>query len=41
MEEAMTKAPKLLKKLMTLNPSLLQYQQVVDLVARFRRNKSI
>jgi tetratricopeptide (TPR) repeat protein len=41
MEEAMTKAPKLLKKLMDLSPSLLQYQQVVDLVARFKRNKSI
>jgi tetratricopeptide (TPR) repeat protein len=41
MEEAMTKAPKLLKKLMDLNPSLLQYQQVVDLIARFRRNKSL
>lgn len=41
MEEAMTQAPKLLKKLMALNPSLLQYQQVVDLIARFRRNKSL
>jgi tetratricopeptide (TPR) repeat protein len=41
MEDAMTKAPKMLKKLMDLNPSLLQYQQVVDLIARFRRNKSL
>lgn len=41
MEEAMTKAPRLLKKLMDLDPSLLRYQQVVDLVARFKRNKSI
>ena len=41
MEEAMSKAPKMLKKLVDLYPPLLQYQQVVDLVARFRRNKSI
>jgi tetratricopeptide (TPR) repeat protein len=41
MEEAMTKAPRLLKKLMDLDPALLRYQQVVDLVARFKRNKSI
>jgi tetratricopeptide (TPR) repeat protein len=41
MEDAMTKAPRLLKKLMDLDPSLLRYQQVVDLVARFKRNKSI
>jgi tetratricopeptide (TPR) repeat protein len=41
LETAMIKSPKLLKKFIELNPSLLQNQQVVDLVARFKRNKSI
>jgi tetratricopeptide (TPR) repeat protein len=41
MEEAMEKAPKMLKKLMDLSPSLLQYQQVVDLIARHKRNRSL
>ncbi len=41
LEEAMEKSPKLLKKFVELNPSILQNQQVVDVVARFKRNKSI
>ena len=41
LEEAMTAAPKLLKKFVELNPAILQNQLVVDLVARFKRNKSI
>jgi tetratricopeptide (TPR) repeat protein len=41
LENAMTKSPKLLKKFIELNPSVLQNQQVVDIVARFKRNKSI
>jgi tetratricopeptide (TPR) repeat protein len=41
LELAMTRAPKLLKKLVDLNPSILQHQQVVDIVARFKKNKSI
>jgi len=41
LEAAMEKAPRLLKKLMDLNPAILQHQQVVDVVARFKRNKSI
>jgi len=41
LEKAMSKAPKLLKKLIELNPSILQNQQVVDIVARYKRNKSI
>src|SRR5436190_8716422 len=41
LEMAMTKSPKLLKKFIELNPSVLQNQLVVDMVARFKRNKSI
>ena len=41
LEIAMEKSPRILKKLIDLNPSILQNQQVVDLVARFKRNKSI
>jgi tetratricopeptide (TPR) repeat protein len=41
LEEAMSQSPRLLKKFIELNPSILQNQQVVDLVARFKRNKSI
>ncbi|HMH33600.1 MAG TPA: tetratricopeptide repeat protein [Puia sp.] len=40
LEKAMTKAPKLLKKLIELNPVILQYQPVVDIIARHKRNKS-
>jgi len=38
LENALTKAPKLLKKFVELNPSILQNQQVVDVIARFKRN---
>ena len=41
LEKAMGQAPKLLKKFIELNPSILQNQQVVDVIARFKRNKSI
>jgi len=41
LERAMEKAPKLLKKFVELNPSILQNQQVVDIIAKFKRNKSI
>ena len=41
LEEAMRQTPKLLKKFVELNPSILQNQLVVDVVARFKRNKSI
>lgn len=41
LEKAMGSAPRLLKKFIELNPSILQNQQVVDVVARFKRNKSI
>lgn len=41
LERAMDKAPRLLKKFVELNPAILQNQQVVDLIAQFKRNKSI
>jgi len=41
LENAMIRSPKLLKKFIELNPVVLQNQQVVDLVARFKRNNSI
>jgi tetratricopeptide (TPR) repeat protein len=41
LEQSMQVSPKLLKKFVELNPSILQNQQVVDVIARFKRNKSI
>ena len=41
LETGMNKAPRLLKKLIDLNPSILQHQQVVDLVARYKKNRAI
>ena len=41
LEQAMEKSPKQLKKFIELNPSILQNQFVVDVLARFKRNKSI
>ena len=41
LERAMEKEPKLLKNFVGLNPSILQNQQVVDLLARHKHNKSI
>jgi hypothetical protein len=41
LEKGMSIAPKLLKKLIDLNPSILQLQQVVDVVARYKKNRSI
>ncbi len=40
LENAMSKAPRLLKKLLELNPVILQYQPVVDIIARYKKNKS-
>ncbi len=39
LEKALSKAPKLVKKFIELNPSILQNQQVVDIIARYKRNK--
>lgn len=41
LENAMEKNAKLVKKFIELNPSILQNQQVVDLIARFKKRKSI
>lgn len=41
LERALTLAPKLLKKFFELNPASLQNQQIVDVVAKFKKNKSI
>ena len=41
LEAAMSASPKLLKKLIELNPSLLRHQLVVDVIARFKKNRSI
>jgi hypothetical protein len=39
LESAMNIAPRLVKKFIDLNPSVLQSQPVVDVLARFKRNK--
>ena len=41
LEKALSMAPRLLKKLLELNPAVLQHQQVVDIIARYRKNKSL
>jgi tetratricopeptide (TPR) repeat protein len=41
LEEAMQQNPKQIKKLIELNPSILQNQQVVDVIARFKKKRSI
>jgi tetratricopeptide (TPR) repeat protein len=41
LEEAMQQNPKLIKQFIALNPAVLQNQQVVDVIARFKKKKSI
>jgi tetratricopeptide (TPR) repeat protein len=41
LETAIEKSPRLLKKFVELNPAILQNQLVVEVLARFKRNKSI
>ena len=41
LEIAMEKAPKLLKKFIEINPSILQNSQVVDIVARYKKGRKI
>lgn len=41
LENGMQKNPKLVKKLIELNPSILQSQFVVDIIARFKKRRSI
>jgi tetratricopeptide (TPR) repeat protein len=39
LEEAMQKSPKMVRKLIEINPSLLQYPQVVDFLAKHKRSR--
>ena len=39
LEKALVAAPKGVKKFVQLNPSVLQKQQVVDMIARYKRNR--
>lgn len=41
LEVLLQKHPKMLKRLVSLNPSILQNQQVVDVIARSKRNKPL
>jgi tetratricopeptide (TPR) repeat protein len=41
LEIGMGKAPKLLKKFIELNPYILQNNQVVDLIARYKKKKKL
>jgi tetratricopeptide (TPR) repeat protein len=41
LETGMSKNPKLVKKFVEINPSLLQIQQVVDVIARFKKRNSL
>lgn len=41
LETAMEKAPRLLKKFVEINPSILQNNHVVDIVARYKKGKKI
>lgn len=41
LENALQAAPKLLSRMVALHPPLLQHQQLVDLLARYKRRKSI
>jgi len=41
LHSAMEKAPKVLKKFIELNPTILQNQQVVDVIAYYKRKRSI
>ena len=41
LENGMAANPKLIKKFIELNPSILQHQQVVELVARYKKRRSL
>lgn len=41
LEAGMNRNPKLVKKFIEINPALLQIQQVVDVIARFKKRKSL
>ncbi len=41
LEAGMNRNPKLVKKFVAINPALLQVQQVVDVIARFKKRRSL
>ena len=41
LEAGMNRNPRLVKKFIEINPSILQVQQVVDVIARFKKRKSL
>ena len=41
LEDGMQRNPKLVKKLIELNPAILQSQNVVDIIARFKKKRSL
>ena len=41
LETAMNRNPKLVKKFIGINPALLQQQQVVDVIARYKKRNSL
>ena len=41
LENAMSKSPKLVKRFVELNPSILQNHNVVDVISKFKRKRSI
>lgn len=41
LELAMSKAPKLIRKMLDIYPGILQHPQVLDLLARYKRSRSI
>jgi tetratricopeptide (TPR) repeat protein len=41
LEDGMQRNPKLVKKLIELNPAILQSQYVVDIIARFKKKRSL
>lgn len=41
LEKAMEASPRLIKKLIELNPSVLQNSQVVDIIARYKKNRKL
>jgi hypothetical protein len=41
LEAGMNRNPKLVKKFIEINPAILQVQQVVDIIARYKKRNSL
>ena len=41
LESGMTANPKMIKKFIELNPAILQHPQVVEIIARYKKQKNI